>query len=180
MVRASREQSRAFPGAAVNLAAEAPQWLALCFALLLIAGAAEDAARLRISNFIPLLILLGAIVGIMIVGPQLAVWENLVVFGGLLAVGTLLFAAGKLGGGDVKLFAASGLWLDLEGGLRMLIAVLLTGGVLALLVLALRRIGWSESARSRLPLLQTGNGIPYGVAIAIGVLMTTATSRPTP
>lgn len=161
----------------MNLAAEAPLWLALIFSLLLIAGAVEDAVRLRISNLTSLLILVSGVVGIVVVGPELAVWENLVVFGALLALGTLLFAAKKLGGGDVKLFAVSGLWFDLEGGLRMVITVLLAGGILALLIIALRTIGWSEAARDRVRVLRAGSGIPYGVAIAVGALITTVMLR---
>jgi prepilin peptidase CpaA len=161
----------------VKLAAEAPLWLALIFAVLLVAGAGEDSARLRISNLTCLLILVGAIVAAAILGPELAVWQNLVVFGILLGLGTPLFAAGKLGGGDVKLLAASGLWFDLEGGVLMLVTVLLAGGVLALVVIALRTIGWSEAARGRIQLLRPGAGVPYGVAIAVGTLITTAMLR---
>ena len=161
----------------MKLAAEAPLWLALVFALLLVAGAAEDAARLRISNWTCALILVGAVVGIFVVGPEAGVWQNFVVFGALLAVGTPLFAAGKMGGGDVKLLAVSGLWFDLEGGLLMLISVLLAGGVLALLILALRMASWSESARNRWQLLKPGAGVPYGVAIAAGALIATTLLR---
>lgn len=155
----------------MKLAAEAPLWLALIFALLLVAGAAEDAARLRISNLTCALILACALVAIFFVGPVPAVWQNFVVFGTLLAVGTPLFAAGKMGGGDVKLMAASGLWFDIQGGLLMLISVLLAGGVLALLILALRLANWSERARHRWQVLRPGAGVPYGVAIAAGTLI---------
>jgi prepilin peptidase CpaA len=161
----------------VKLAAEAPAWLTLIFALLLIAGAAEDAARLRISNLTCALILAGGVAAIVILGPQVAAWQNFAVFAVLLAVGMPLFAAGKLGGGDVKLLAATGLWFDIQGGLLMLVTVLLAGGVLALLVLALRMFNWSETALSRVQLLNAGSGIPYGVAIAVGTLLTTAMLR---
>jgi prepilin peptidase CpaA len=161
----------------MRLAAEAPAWLALIFALLLIAGAAEDAARLRISNFTCALILAGAVVAMIALGPEIAAWQNFAVFAALLTVGMPLFAAGKLGGGDVKLFAASGLWFDIQGALLMLVTVLLAGGVLALLVLAARMFNWSETALGRVQLLNAGAGIPYGVAIAVGVLLTTAMLR---
>lgn len=161
----------------MKLAAEAPLWLALIFALLLVAGAAEDSARLRISNLTCLLILAGAIAAVAVVGPDRAVWENLAVFGILLALGIPLFAAGKFGGGDVKLLAATGSWFDLEGGLLMLITVLLAGGVLAVLIIALRTFGWSEAAQGRVQLLQVGAGVPYGVAIAVGTLLTTVMLR---
>ena len=161
----------------MNLAAEAPLWLAMVLALLLIAGAAEDAARLRISNITCGLTVAAALVAMGVVGFDAAVWQNFAVFAALMAVGTMLFAAGKLGGGDVKLFAATGLWFDLPGALTMLISVLLAGGVLALLVLGLRMFGWSEAARARVLLLKARGGIPYGVAIATGALIAVAVLR---
>ncbi|HUE80077.1 MAG TPA: prepilin peptidase [Sphingomicrobium sp.] len=161
----------------MKLAAEAPLWLALIFALLLVAGAAEDAARLRISNLTCGLILIGAIVAMAVVGPELRVWQNFAVLGFLLAAGTPLFAAGKMGGGDVKLFAASGLWFDIQGGVLLLMSVLISGGVLALVILGLRMIGWSESILARVQVLRARAGIPYGVAIAAGAVIATATLR---
>ena len=85
----------------MNLTAEAPQWLALILAILLIAAAVEDAVRLRISNLTVGLVLGAAIGAAITVGFDLRLWQNLVVFLVLLAVGTPMFAAGRLGGGDV-------------------------------------------------------------------------------
>ena len=161
----------------MNLAVLAPQWLALTLSILLIAAAVEDAVRLRISNVTVVLVLAGAIVAALVVGPELRLWQNLVIFLGLLVVGTPMFAAGKLGGGDVKLLAAAGLWFDLTGALWMVIAVALAGGVLALIVLVLRAIGWSEQLRERVVLLRSKGGIPYGVAIAAGALTAMALQR---
>jgi prepilin peptidase CpaA len=161
----------------VRLAAEAPLWLAGIFALLLVAAAAEDAARLRISNLLCVAILAAAFIAIAIAGPERALWQNVLVFGTLLTVGTALFAAGRLGGGDVKLLAATGLWFDIRGGAVMLTSVLLAGGVLALVILAFRLFHWSDNALGRVRVLNAGSGIPYGIAIAIGALVTTATLR---
>ena len=161
----------------MRLAAEAPLWLAMIFALLLLAGAVEDAARLRISNLTCGLLVAAAVAGFFVLGPNWSAWQNLAVFAVLLALGTPLFAAGKLGGGDVKLLAASGLWFDLEGGVLMLVSVMLAGGVLALFILGLRLFDWSEGARRRLQVLRPGAGVPYGVAIAGGALITTAMLR---
>lgn len=161
----------------MNLAAEAPQWLALLLTLLLVAAAAEDAVRLRISNVTVLLVIGGAIAAAIVAGPEFRLWQNLAVFAGVLAAGTPLFAAGKLGGGDVKLFAAAGLWFDLLGAAGLLLAVALSGGVLALLILLARMPNWSEGARRRVVVLRPGGGIPYGVAIAAGTLITMALQR---
>jgi Flp pilus assembly protein protease CpaA len=46
----------------VNLAAEAPHWLALIFAGLLIAAAVQDALEARMSNLLVLLLIAGAAV----------------------------------------------------------------------------------------------------------------------
>jgi prepilin peptidase CpaA len=161
----------------VNLAVEAPQWLALLFTGLLLAAAVEDAVRLRISNITVLLVIVAAVIAVVVVGPTLALWQNLAVFAALLAVGTLMFAAGKLGGGDVKLLAAVGLWFDVIGALWMLFDVVLAGGVLAILIIALRSLGWSERIRRRVVLLRPGGGIPYGVAIAAGALIAMGLQR---
>ena len=161
----------------MNLAVEAPQWLALLFTVLLLAAAAEDAVRLRISNITVLLAIVAAVIAAIVVGPTLALWQNLAVFAALLAVGTPMFAAGKLGGGDVKLLAALGLWFNLKGALWMLLDVVLAGGVLAILIIALRSLGWSEKIRRRVVLLRPGGGIPYGVAIAAGALIAMGLQR---
>ena len=161
----------------MRLVAEAPLWLALILTLLLVAAAVEDAARLRISNITCLLILAASFVAIALTRPEPALWQNIVVFGALLGMGTVLFASGRLGGGDVKLLAASGLWFDIRSGIVMLVTVLLAGGILALIVLALRMFNWSEAATTRVRMLRPKGGIPYGVAIATGVLMSTAMLR---
>ena len=161
----------------MNLAVEAPEWLALVFAILLVAAALEDAVRLRIANVTVGLVISAAVIAAIVAGPQLSLWQNVAAFAALLAVGTPLFASGKLGGGDVKLLAAASLWFDLAGAARMLVAVLLAGGVLALLILAARLPSWGEGIRRRVVILQPGSGIPYGMAIAAGALIAMALQR---
>ena len=155
----------------MNLATTAPGWLTFLLVLLLVLAAAEDAWRMRISNVIILGILGGAVVAAVLAGPTLTLWQNLALCAGLLALGTAAFAAGKLGGGDVKLMAVSGAWFDLDGGLLMVISTLLAGGLLALLILLLRVFSWPEAVRTRVAVLRAGSGIPYGIAIAAGSLI---------
>ena len=161
----------------MNLALFAPQWLALVFAFLLVAAAIEDAVRLRISNIIVVLVLLGALVTAFILGIELRMWQNVALLVAALAIGTPLFGRGILGGGDVKLMAATFAWFNLSGAPNLLLAIALAGGVLALLVIALRSLNWSEKARQRAVVLQRRGGIPYGVAIAAGALITMALQR---
>ena len=161
----------------MNLAIAAPPWLAMLFAALLVLAALEDLWRLRISNWICAAIIVAAFVAVVLAGPVADLWQNVAVFAALLAVGTPLFAYGKMGGGDVKLLAATGLWFDLAGAGRMIVAVMLAGGVVAIVVLILRTIKWSQAARERIAILRPKGGIPYGVAIAGGALATLAIGR---
>ena len=161
----------------MNLAWFAPQWLALFFAILLVAAAVEDAVRLRISNITVGLVLLGAIVTAFVLGIEPRMWQNLALLVAALVVGTPLFGRGILGGGDVKLLAATFAWFNLSAAPTVLMAVALSGGVLALLVIALRSFNWSDKTRQRAVVLQRRGGIPYGVAIAAGALITMALQR---
>lgn len=160
----------------MNLFAESPAAILWLLGALLLAGAAEDAARLRISNMISLAILLLAVVAAFVVGLETGVWKNLAVFAGLLAVGTWLFSTGKFGGGDVKLLAVTGLWTDLWGSIRLLSAVFIAGGILAFIVLG-SRVAASERLKGKVAVLKPGAGIPYGIAIAAGALITIAVER---
>ena len=141
------------------------------------AAAIQDAIQLKISNLICLAVLIAAIVAMWLAGPEIALWQNFAVMAGLLIVGTPLFATGKMGGGDVKLLAAAGLWFDLRAAFVVLMWVLIAGGLLAILVLGLRLFGWSDSARARVHLLKRGGGIPYGVAIAAGTILAGSVMR---
>lgn len=161
----------------MNLAAEAPLWLALIFALLVIAAAVQDAAQARMSNIIVLLLIAGAVIAAIVAGPDRMLWENLVILAALLAVGTVLFAKGVLGGGDVKMLAATSLWFGLAGAAQMLFATVLSGGALAILVIGARQVKWSEGMRQRLPFLRPKAGVPYGIAIAAGALIAMALQR---
>ena len=177
MVRTRRQQSRNGGTLEVNLAWFAPQWLALVFAFLLVAAAVEDAARLRISNITVGLVLLAAIVTAFVLGLELRMWENLALVVAALVVGTPLFGRGILGGGDVKLLAATFAWFNLAAAPTVLMAVALSGGVLALVIIALRSLNWSEETRERVVALKRRGGIPYGIAIAAGALITMALQR---
>lgn len=157
-----------------------PSWLAWAFGALLVAAAIQDAMQLKISNVTCGLVLLGGIVAALVIGLDVDMWQNLAVFAGLLAIGTPLFAAGKLGGGDVKLFATAGLWFGFDGAWRMAITVLLMGGLLAIIIVTLRHFSWSARARERAIILRPRAGIPYAVAIAAGGLLTIVVQRAYP
>ena len=90
-------------------------------------------------------------------------WRSLLVavaVGALvLVVGTLPFSLGWIGGGDVKLVAACACALEWTQVVPLLIYTALAGGLLALVLFALRRLGKLSGPVE----------MPYAVAIAAGV-----------
>lgn len=161
----------------MNLAAIASDWLVLLLIGLLLAAAIEDAIRLRISNWMCLAILAAGIAGMWLAGPEIPLWQNLLVFLGLLVVGTPLFAAKKMGGGDIKLMAVSGIWFDLQGAVIWLASVLLAGGLLAVILIGSRRFRKRADGAERPKLSKSGGVIPYGVAISAGTIFSIALAR---
>lgn len=150
----------------MTIAIAAPAWLVGILLLLLAMAAVEDGWRLRISNLIVLGVAATGAAAMAFAGIGWDVWQPLLLALAILAIGTPLFSAGWLGGGDVKLLAASATWFMLDGGWRMLVAVAIIGGVLTLIALLLRRLRPRDSS---IALLRRGVGVPYGIAIAIGV-----------
>ncbi|MHB8528485.1 MAG: A24 family peptidase [Caulobacteraceae bacterium] len=145
------------------------------FALLVLAAALRDLVSYTIPNwisaslalaFVPAAFILGAPLG----GIGLALLVGVV----LLALGVAMFAAGWVGGGDAKLLAAASLWIGLAGLPRFLLFTGLAGGVLAMILLAIRS-AWVRPLLAAGPawsqrLATPGADTPYGVAIAAGAL----------
>ncbi len=157
----------------MNLPLLAPYWAYAMLIGLLVLAAMQDAVMLKISNYLVGAVLLLGLVAAVLAGPQLALWENGLVFVLALVIGTFLFGRGVLGGGDVKLFAATILWFDLGGALRFLLMTAVAGGLLAVLIIFLRVLPWPAAIRSRVRVLQAKAGIPYGIAIAAGAVIAT-------
>ncbi|UAK24103.1 A24 family peptidase [Sphingomonas nostoxanthinifaciens] len=77
------------------------------------------------------------------------------------------FAAGMMGGGDVKLIAALALWLPPGALLAMLVWMAIGGGVLTLAMLLWHRLR-AQPGRPE---------IPYGVAICVATLAIMANAK---
>ena len=147
----------------MNLVPNSPTWLVILLFAGLAAAAIEDFIRLKISNFTCLAVLVTALIAMGLNGFPLALWQNALVFAVLLAAGTPLFATGKMGGGDVKLLACLGLWVNISAGVWLLASTLIAGGILAIIYIAVRVV-----RGARLGKKYQSKGIPYGVAIAAG------------
>ncbi len=127
-------------------------------AAMLIVAATGDLRSRRIPNWLNLAIAVTAIPFWWMSG--LSLWPDVAVqigiAAGIFVFFALLFQIGMMGGGDVKLLAALGLWLPIASVVKLLVIMSIAGGVLTLIVLARRR--------------RAGGGpeteVPYGVAIA--------------
>jgi len=153
----------------MNLIPVAPTWLLVILGLLLAAAVIEDVWRLRISNLTCLGVIVAALTAMALTGFDPSLWKNVVNFAVLVGVGAMVFAAGKVGGGDVKLLAGLGLWFNFSGAMWLLACVFLAGGVFALFFIALRLVKGRKTGRNK-----QGTMIPYGLAIVAGVLVLSA------
>jgi prepilin peptidase CpaA len=108
--------------------------------------------------------------------PESVSWINSLIAGFLMFLGGLaLFAANLMGGGDVKLIAALGLWAGLDAIMEFLVVTSIAGGILALAIVSRRWL-----SRQTIPDVATTEAgeqvslrtaaLPYGVAIACGGL----------
>ena len=149
--------------------------LALVFFGLVATAALEDARSFTIPNWISLALAAAFPLAAMAVGmPLQTVALNVAVGLAALVIGMVMFALRWVGGGDAKLFAAVSLWLGWVAIPTFVVATALAGGGLAVLLLSVRSaplrpivlLGPSWVVR----LAEPGEGIPYGVAIAIGAI----------
>ena len=163
----------------MNLFSAAPDWAIWILTALLVAAALQDAVQLRISNYITASVLVLAIVAMVVTGPAVIMWQNAALFAVVLFVGAFLFSRNVLGGGDVKLFAAVALWSDLGGALRLIALIFLCGGLLAILILIARTVS-PQALVDRVKTLRPRAGIPYGIAIAAGTILTIAFAQEQP
>ncbi|MDX2259734.1 MAG: prepilin peptidase [Hyphomicrobiaceae bacterium] len=150
--------------------------LLLVFPALMILAALNDVGSMTIPNWISAalfgtFVVLAAVCG-MGWGPF---GLHLLAGFGLLAAGIVLFATGTFGGGDAKLIAAGGFWIGPDLVVQYIAYIAVFGGVLALSILAYRRMIPATSLPLpawALRLYAKDGGIPYGVAIAAGALLT--------
>jgi prepilin peptidase CpaA len=127
-------------------------------AAMLIVAATGDLRSRRIPNWLNLAIALTAIPFWWMSG--LSLWPEVAVQIGIAAAVFgfffILFVLGMMGGGDVKLLAALGLWLPLASVVKLLVVMAIAGGVLTIAFLVRHRAAKREGQPE----------IPYGVAIA--------------
>lgn len=141
------------------------------FAAVLLAAAAEDVRRRRISNLFPImLVVLFAGVALWR-GETETLFLHFLSFISLFVLGAVLFTRGIIGGGDVKLMAAAALWFEVTQLPALLLAIALCGGVLALVLVAHGIFLSEKGAHIRRADRRRKKTVPYGLAIAAGTLI---------
>lgn len=145
----------------------------VAYALILVSAAGQDIWQLRISNIFPVALIALFVIATTIIGMPSDVWQNAVGFAAMLMIGLLLFAKRWLGGGDVKLFAATAIWFNFAGLWKLIFWVTAAGALLALILIVSRRLLFASGATTsgNHPVLVAKGPIPYGMAIAAGALI---------
>lgn len=153
----------------VHLAAVAVFSLAVAY------GGLSDLRSFRIPNWTSLAALACFFPAALAAGWGMsAVLAHLGAGAAVLGAGFILFALGLFGGGDVKLLAAIAVWTGWESLPAYLLVVVLIGGVLALALVAFRRLKLTGRAASIAWVRQLHSekrDVPYGVAIAAAAIV---------
>jgi len=153
---------------------------------LLAAAAVSDLTTYTIPNVIPgaMILLFVAFLIIVALGGHGMSWRETglhVLAGSLgLLAGMGMFAAGWIGGGDAKLFAAALLWLGWDALFDYAIMATLLGGALTFGLLAFRRLPLPSFLVKQAWLARLSDhkaGVPYGVALALAALLVLPDTR---
>ena len=146
----------------------------LIFPFCLIFAGISDALSFTIPNKISAILVLAFFLIVPFSGLGLDVIGAHVLVGFIaLLFGFILFAYGYLGGGDVKIIAAAGLWLGVEQIGSFLIFMALFGGLLSLIIYYLRKTPLPACLAGNRWLLNLQSGeaaVPYGIAIGLAGL----------
>jgi prepilin peptidase CpaA len=145
------------------------------FPALLALAAGWDLASYTIPNRLPLVMVAAFAVFALAAGmPGAQLGLHLAAALVALAAGFAMFAAGWIGGGDAKLFAATALWFGFGDLLSYTLVAAVLGGGLTVVLLLARRVPLPAGLAAQpwiLRLHDAKAGIPYGVALAAGALM---------
>jgi prepilin peptidase CpaA len=145
------------------------------FPALMAYAAASDLLTMTISNRISIALVAGFLVMACASGMPLPVIlsVHLACGAAVLALTFALFAFGWIGGGDAKLAAATAVWLGWSNLIEYGLQASILGAVLTIGILYLRKYRLPPELQARewlARLHRAGNGVPYGIALAVAGL----------
>ena len=147
------------------------------FPFCMVFAAVSDMLSMTIANRVSLVLIVTFAVVAPLTGMDWATYGWHFAAAGLaLSVTFAMFAIGGMGGGDAKLIAASSLWMGFNLNLLgYLVVSTMLGGVLTLLILSYRKSPLADLTGRNMFLRHFADrkaGIPYGLALGLGGLMT--------
>lgn len=147
------------------------------FPALMVYAAMTDLIDRRIANWVSLALVGGFVVlAVVTLMPPLQVATHVGVALIAFTIGFTMFALGVMGGGDVKLIAASILWFGPQAALPYAFAFSLAGMVVTLVFVVLRLdrfqylLAMNPVTRPFAGRDPSGRDVPYGMAISAGAL----------
>lgn len=149
---------------------QAIRWsVVAAFSVTLIIAAFSD-ARYRIIPNWTVVFLIFLFIPWLFVGPKLSLGSSLLSVLIIFTAGIVLHVLGMLGAGDVKLAAVVSLFVGFPTLYYFIIVTAISGGVIAIIILGLEAI----RTRPKIPKLGTLRklSVPYGIAIALGGIVT--------
>jgi prepilin peptidase CpaA len=151
--------------------------LCLAFPLLLLYAAWHDVSTMTIPNWVSISLAVLFIPTAMAAGLSVDQIGMHLVFGAAVLLGcAVLFYLNVFGGGDAKVIAAASLWTGLAASAPFVMGMAIAGGLLAGLLIVLRRMKVSSTRAWAKRLLSPEEGAPYAVAIAAGALFAAPSS----
>jgi prepilin peptidase CpaA len=147
------------------------------FPFCMLFAAISDTLSMTIANRVPLLLIAVFALVAPLTGMEWAAYGWHFAAGALVLCVTFgLFALGGMGGGDAKLLAATSIWMGFNFHLlEYLVISTFLGGVLTLGILVYRKSTLAVFTRHSLFLqhfADEANGVPYGIALGVGGLLT--------
>lgn len=147
------------------------------FPFCMVFAAVSDMLSMTIANRVSMLLLAVFAVVAPLTGMSWAAYGLHFAAGALvLAITFGLFALGGMGGGDAKLLSATAVWMGFNLHLvEYLVATAFIGGLLTLAIVGYRASALAVYTGQNLFLRNLANskgGIPYGIALGIGGLVT--------
>jgi prepilin peptidase CpaA len=147
----------------------------LLFPALMAYAALSDLFTMTISNVISIVLVVAFVALAAGSGMPMATLFGMHLASGLavLVLTFVFFARGWIGGGDAKLAAATAVWLGWSNLIDYGVEASLLGAMLTIAILYMRKMALPMQLMDRpwiARLHQKGNGVPYGIALAIAGL----------